>query len=642
MSKTSGFMRCLLFAAALGLLGMAAPSVPGLSFVSEAIAEPMPGDVDENVSVLLQPDKLPMKGNLNALVTIVEVSDFQCPFCSRAESTIAEIMKTYPKDVRVVFVHMPLPFHVHARSAAKAAHAAFLQGKFWEMHTFLFLNQTNLSEDLYISAAQKLGLDVNRFKSDYASEKTENFIKKCVEDASKHQVEGTPSFFINGELFVGAQPFSAFKEKIDNAIQRAKNYKKEKKLSGNALYKALFETAPKPVSNDDDDDNDGNDVARRYIEDGKSPVWGKSDAPITMIAYMDFQCPYSAKTVPTLDELMNNNPGKLRIVFKHMPIPYHANAQLAHQAAEAAKNQKKFWEYYRLLFDNQNALKRDDLINYARQLKLNEKKFIRDMNSNQTISAIKNDQNSDGTPTFYINGKKILGAQPIETFQKAIDEELATIKAYQKQNPKSKKLTGQKLYHQLAQDSEFAAARIMEKLTDGAPFKGPKNAPVTIVEFSDFQCPFCARATATMKKIIEKPKYKNKIRLVFKQYPLPFHENAQKAAEAALYAHQYGKFWEMHDLLFNNQHALDIENLLDYGEKLGMDREDMRQALDDVGNDEIEDTIAEDMEEGKALNVEGTPTFVINGIVHAGAVSEEQFEKIIDEELKKSKPKKGK
>ncbi len=144
-------------------------------------------------------------------MTIVEWSDFQCPFCSRVVPTLAQIKEKYGKDVRVVFRHQPLPFHQNAKPAAEAALAAHEQGKFWEMHDKLFANQKALDRATFEKYAQELGLDMGKFKAALDSGKFTAQIEADSAAGSAVGANGTPTFFVNGRSLVGAQPFEAFK-----------------------------------------------------------------------------------------------------------------------------------------------------------------------------------------------------------------------------------------------------------------------------------------------------------------------------------------------------------------------------------------------------------------------------------------------
>ncbi|NVJ22904.1 thioredoxin domain-containing protein [Myxococcus sp. AM011] len=161
------------------------------------------------------------------------------------------------------------------------------------------------------------------------------------------------------------------------------------------------------------------------------------------------------------------------------------------------------------------------------------------------------------------------------------------------------------------------------------PSKGPDNAPITIVEFSDFQCPFCSRAIGAVDQVMKD--YDGKVKLVFRQFPLDFHKEAQKAAEASLCANDQGKFWEMHDKLFASQSALQVENLKKYAGELKLDQAKFDKCLD---SGEKAATVKSDMADAQKVGVSGTPAFFINGIMLSGAQPVEEFKSIIDAELK--------
>ena len=158
------------------------------------------------------------KGGDDALVTIVEWSDFQCPYCSRVGPTLDQLSKTYGDKVRVAFKHNPLGFHQRALPAALAAEAAGKQGKFWEMHDKLFANQKDLTDENFEAWAKELGLDVGQFKKDMADPKLKEKITSDQKVGAPIGVTGTPAFFINGRPLEGAQPFDAFKRIIDEEL----------------------------------------------------------------------------------------------------------------------------------------------------------------------------------------------------------------------------------------------------------------------------------------------------------------------------------------------------------------------------------------------------------------------------------------
>ncbi len=148
----------------------------------------------------------PMKGNPNAKVTIVEFSDFQCPYCSRAVPQIEAILKAYPNDVKIYFMHFPLSFHQEAMPAAVASRCAQQQGKFWEMHDKIFQNAQNLTRDAFTGYAKEFALDEAKFTACLDDASVKEYVKKDMEQGEAAGVEGTPSFYINGVKFEGGVP----------------------------------------------------------------------------------------------------------------------------------------------------------------------------------------------------------------------------------------------------------------------------------------------------------------------------------------------------------------------------------------------------------------------------------------------------
>lgn len=180
------------------------------------------------------------------------------------------------------------------------------------------------------------------------------------------------------------------------------------------------------------------------------------------------------------------------------------------------------------------------------------------------------------------------------------------------------------------QAEKILGAQEVAQLVGNSPAKGSSQAKVTIVEFSDFQCPYCGKVQDTLKKIFET--YPNKVKLVFRNYPLPFHENAEPAAQASLCANEQGKFWEFHDKLFANQEKLTLTDLKQYAANLGLDTNKFNSCLD---SNKYKETVQKDTKDGQAVGVSGTPAFFINGRLVTGAQPFENFKKIIDEELAK-------
>ena len=626
----------------------AAKTAPSPAAPAQAAKGPGAGSEVYKVAV----GDAPTKGSRQPKVTIVEFSDFQCPYCGRVIPTLDNVIKDYGNDVSLSFRHNPLPFHNNAMIAAEAAEAARDQGKFWQMHDKMFANQGALDRPNLEKYAQEIGLDVGKFKSALDGEKYKDRIKKDMDDANTFGARGTPNFFINGHNFRGAQPIEAFKSVIDDEIKKADEKMKSGTPRGQ-LYAALTQegltkAAAPPPPPPRQGEPDANTAYRAEVKG--APVKGAKDALVTIVQFSDFQCPFCSRVEPTISKVMDEYKGKVRVAWRDMPLPFHPNAMPAAIAARAAGEQGKFWEMHDKIFANQGSMDRATYEKYAQELGLNMGKFKAALEAQKGKSEIEADAaagnkiGARGTPAFFINGKFLSGAQPFEAFKAKIDDELKSAEAIMsKGTPKAK------VYDVIMKDAktELAAAPAgqpapeAEKTPDqdqtvypvapgNSQARGPKNAQITMVIFSDFQCPFCKRVEPTIAQI--EKEYGGKVRQVWKNYPLPFHNNAEPAAEAAMAAAAQGKFWEMHDKLFENNTALDRPNLEKYAQELGLN---MAKFKADLDSSKYKSVIEAETKEGQAVGVNGTPAVFINGRKINGAYPFETFKKITEDELAK-------
>ncbi len=195
----------------------------------------------------------------------------------------------------------------------------------------------------------------------------------------------------------------------------------------------------------------------------------------------------------------------------------------------------------------------------------------------------------------------------------------------------------EKIYQDLVDQlkTKFGVITLLQPLridvaTEGHPSNGPTDAPVTIVEFSDFECPYCQAMLGTIKNVQET--YGEKVRLVYRQFPLnSIHPNAQKAAEASLCASDQGRFWEMHDLMFEDQRGLSVEALTKKAESLELDGPAFETCLT---SNKYAEQVKQDVMDGTVVGVTGTPAVFVNGRPLVGNVPYDQLAEIIDDELK--------
>jgi protein-disulfide isomerase len=616
-------------------------------------------------------DRQPTKGPEDALVTIVEFSEFQCPFCSRVLPTMAQIREQYGNKVRFVWRNNPLGFHQNAMPAAEAVMEAFAQGgneKFWQLHDLLFENQRALERANLETYAQRVGLNMERFRAALDNGTHRAAVQQDQQLANTLGARGTPHFFINGRKLAGAQPIERFREVIDDEIRRAEQLV-ESGTPRNRVYAALTRggltkagpPAPPPGAAQKAPPQqrrqpDPNAVYRVPVSG--EPQRGPNNALVTIVEFSDFECPFCTRVEPTVNQIVERYGNDVRIVWMNNPLPFHQNAGPAAQAALEAFDQggnTKFWAMHALLFENQRALGRENLEQYAQQIGLNMTQFRAALDNNEHQATITRQQalarglGASGTPSFFINGRNLRGAQPFEAFQRVIDEELA--KARQKvQSGTPRARVYAATIADGATEAQFLAApaaapaaaqkqapdadRVYEiAVPDNAPFKGGRNARVVIQLFSDFQCPFCTRIRPTLEQIEET--YGNRVKIVWRNYPLPFHQQAMPAAEASLEVFaQRGSdaFWRYHDLLFENQRALERANLETYAQQIGgIDMARFRRALD---NNTHRAAVQADMDAVRNAGARiGTPSAFINGRLIQGAQPFPAFQAAIDRAL---------
>ncbi|MBK7829814.1 thioredoxin domain-containing protein [Nannocystis sp.] len=379
----------------------------------------------------------PQIGPNDALVTIVEWSDFQCPYCARVSAPLKEAIADYPGDVRVIFKHFPLAGHAQASPAARAGWAAHQQGKFWEMHDLMFANQRALLDADFSKYAEQLGLDVARFDKDRASSEANTAVDSDHKSGSKAGLSGTPYFLVNGHNYNGALPAKQWRQIIDYELKAVKALQ-DKGIARDQIYAELMKDAKATRGGGGGAQGPAKrrpgepDPAKTYkVPLDARPQHGPDDALVTIVEFSDFQCPFCSKVNPALEQVKKTYAGDLRLVFRQRPLPMHPAARDGAMAALAAHRQGKFFEFHDKLFANPSDMTRPTFVAYATELGLDTAMFELDLESAEHAQMIKDDEavanklGARGTPAFFVNGRFLSGAQPFESFAALIDEEKA-------------------------------------------------------------------------------------------------------------------------------------------------------------------------------------------------------------------------
>ncbi len=601
--------------------GASAPSGPSGEDAAPAAGAARPAGA---VSGTVADDDPRSKGSADAPLTIVEYSDFQCPYCSRwVEQTLPTILQEYidTGKARLVFRDFPLSFHQNADNAAVASRCAAEHGLYWDMHDLLFANQGEWSEltdpsETFGGYAKQIGIDPVLFGECLVSGKYDQAIADDTNAGIAAGVNGTPSFVINGQLLVGAQPTDRFKAALETI------------LAGGSIVEPTPQAVEplKPVD----------------IPLAGAPVRGNPDAPLTIVEYSDFQCPFCSRfaqqTLPALLEEYINT-GKAKLVYKDFPLDsIHPQAHMAAEATRCVRElagEDAYWQMHDKLFASQQEWSGQSnaaaiFAGFAQEAGAEKAAFEECLNSGRHAAAVDADFQEglsfgvQGTPTFFINGQIFVGAQPLQNFRQAI----AVVESGGNIIPAPTPTP--------APPPTPAPLPQPVPLEDAAGIKGDPNAPVTIVEYSDYQCPFCQRHFVQVWPQLQPYIEAGKVKYVFKDFPLTqIHPQAPKAAEAARCAGDQGAYWEMHDKLFTTQQqwsgqANAVDLFKSYAQELGLDAAAFAACLDSGKHQAV---IEANLMEGVNFGVRGTPGFFINLTPLPGAYPFEAFQALIEAEL---------
>ncbi len=391
-------------------------------------------------------DGSPVLGKADAPVTIVQFTDYQCPFCTRANATVLEVRRHYGEQVRLVHKHRPLPFHPQARPASRLTLAILAKkgnDAFWQASDALFAGQermrpdTQAGQDAKIQSPGSIPIfrdlaaqyGIPQAQAVAAMESTRNDARIAQDEGLADDLEagGTPTFFINGRRLVGAQPAEAFKAMIDEELVKARALVASG-IRPDKVYEAILATARKAELQLETVDLPAPTAA--------NPSRGPANAPVVVQVFSDFQCPFCRRLVPVLDELATAYPKDVRIVFRHLPLPMHPDAQPAAEAsmeAFAQGGRPAFWKMHDALFaaDSQGALQRQGLEQIAKTAGVDVPRLQRALDSRKHQAVVEADaklaesRKIHGTPTVVIGRYMVSGAQPAAKFKRAVERALA-------------------------------------------------------------------------------------------------------------------------------------------------------------------------------------------------------------------------
>ena len=514
-------------------------------------------------------------------ITVVEFSDFKCPYCAKMVPVMDQLIQSYPGKIRLIVKDFPLPSHVGSELAHEACLAAKAQGKYWEMYHLLFVNQQRLQESDLLDYARQLELDVPKFEDALKTHRYKTEIEDSHAEGIALGVTATPTFFLNGHKVTGSQTLDVLKQRVDEALGVVTPT--EPKESGPKLEETVI---------------------------ANSPVRGSPDAVVSITEFADFQCPYCASARNALDQVLREYPHNVKLVFRSFPLDFHPDSMLAHRAALAAREQGKFWEMHDLIFSHQRAMKRDDLFSMAKSLDLDMDRFAADLQNEKLQREISADREEgkregvNGTPTFYIDGQEIVGAASVADFERQITRALV---------------------------SKGIQPAKVPIVAEAGPARGSEHAPVTVLWYSDVTSPLAITADHLMEQLLQA--YPQQVRVVYKNRPLEFHKDAALAHQALVAAGAQGQFWPMHRALLAHQKALSATDLVNYAADLGLDT---NRFLADLTSTTAHDQVQSDVSQAREAGVNGVPVFMVNGARVDGIQPFSSLKAIVDEQIQKT------
>lgn len=416
-----------------------------------------------------------------------------------------------------------------------------------------------------------------------------------------------------------------------------------------------------------------------------TPYRGTTAPKTEILAFVDFECPYTRGAAKGMLELADKHKAELKIRFLNLPLDVHPNALVAARGAVAAHKQQAYFKYYTAMMEAK-SVSRESILAWTIEANLDSKRFVADMDSAEALKVVTRDvgiakvMGVSGTPSFLVNGQLYQGAQPAEFWERKVAEEVskaaALLAAGTHPNALLKSLVASAnpkgaadytkyvldgvappaapVPAKVARASGVEAAEVHAAAGGGAavqigepppapsedprtvwralirpddPRLGPETALVTAVVFEDMQCPYCAKLRPTLRKLVDESK--GGLRVIFKHNPLPTHARAMAAAQALEAAHDQNKFWEMHDYLLQHQDNLDAVGLAVAATTVGMDKARFDTAMVAHG---AKSRIEADIEQAVALGARGTPNLFINGKKVVGAKDEAVLRPIIEAE----------
>lgn len=564
------------------------------TFLSAALCEPLMAarpPVGGTETPTLHASATGATGPANAPATLVVFSDFACPYSAQVHFTLEKLEPRFRGKLRVIVKQSPLSIHPEAPLAHRAALAAGLQGRYRDMADLLYGNQSHLTRADLLTYARQVHLDVPRFVHDLGSPLVAARLDADLEESHAFAVDSTPTIFLNGRELIGLQTEQALVSAINDAVAKETNAQTQ------ASAPAADDLALSPS-------------LQAEMTTAPTAARGADNAPLTIVEFTDFQCPYCRAAVGPMEQLLAQRGQQVRWIFRAFPLDFHPDAQLAAEAALAAGAQGKFWPMHDLLFANQSALKPDNLRRYAEQLHLDVAAFDNALKTHKYAGEIAADRalgtkaGITGTPTFVIDGHAVSGVRSLPELIQLADTHAAS-----------------------TQSRSVVAGAVKPETASSNQVLGAADAPLTLTWFTDVRSPLAARQAELVRSLVKQ--YPKQINVLFKAFPLPSYTDSEVAAQALLAAGKQNAFWPMFDALAQQRYTFDRAMLLGLADELHLDRAAFDQALTAATA-----TVEADRSEATRRGILGAPVIYVEGSRVDGLQREKAYTDLIDQQLR--------
>lgn len=609
----------------------------------------------------------PSRGPALAPVTVIVFGDYGCQHCRRANAILSEMLsEPGAPPFRVVWKHFPADDE-DAVSAAVLSHGLFDLGgnnAFWAFHDMVFREEF-AGLEMRSRVARGLAYARDGLEADTqaiakaAQLEGVDQVRSSVEMGTALGIRALPTLFVNGRRMVGVKDAASIRQLIEDESRAiAPLLAKGTPLAAamDARLRHAAEEDPlllvQPARDAVDAGPATEDVARALptpsetvfrVPVGSSPTLGPADADVTIVAFTDFECGHCRSVQPTLHALLEEFPGKVRLVVKHNPLPFHpagmrASLFAAHVLAE--KGASAFFRVHDALYESEL----DDAAfrALAASVALDGDEAIRAVDEKRHLRAVEDDLlaaddvGARSTPTFFINGRALIGALPKEAFSRAIRAELESVAERKKSG-----IASEDLYAKIIEDGftvPLPPRTAAPETSASTPARGPKKAPLVLHVFADLECHYCRVHAENVLRL--ESEFKGSLRVVFHAHPLRG-ERSRRAALAGMEAfRQKGNdgFFAFTDRIFALEGEIDDAVVEDTFTKSGLDPSKLAAAF---ANQKFEATLDAEIEAAKELGLSGTPMSILNDFRISGAVPYVRLRKLALVALEEAKAKSG-